>query len=196
MLCEVNGILIPPGFGKRGVEGKIKAANYARVNKIPFLGICLGMQCAVIDFARNVCGLSKANSKEFNLRTPYPIIDIMAKQLNIKNKGGTMRLGAYPCTIKPGTKAAKAYRRKKISERHRHRYELNNKYRARLEKAGMVLSGINERDNLTEIIEVKDHPWFVGTQFHPELKSRVFNTHPLFRDFVKAVKKYKLSEKN
>jgi len=195
LLGNVDGILIPPGFGKRGVEGKIKAAKYARENKIPFLGICLGMQCSVIEFARNVCGLSKANSREFNLKTPYPIIDIMAKQKNIKNKGGTMRLGAYPCTIKPDTNASKAYRKKKISERHRHRYELNNKYKLRLEKAGMVLSGINERDNLTEIIEIKDHPWFVGTQFHPELKSRVFDTHPLFREFVKAVKKQKLSGK-
>jgi len=194
-LGRVDGILIPPGFGKRGIEGKIRAAKYARENKIPFLGICLGMQCSVIEFARNVCGLRKANSTEFNLKTPYPIINIMAKQRNIKNKGGTMRLGAYPCTIKPGTNVSKAYRRKKISERHRHRYELNNKYKARLKKAGMVLSGINERDNLTEIIEIKDHPWFVGTQFHPELKSRVFNTHPLFRDFVKAVKKQKLSGK-
>ena len=195
LLGNVDGILIPPGFGKRGVEGKIKAAKYARENKIPFLGICLGMQCSVIEFARNVCGLSKANSREFNLKTPHPIIDIMAKQKNIKNKGGTMRLGAYPCTVKPGTNASKAYRKKKISERHRHRYELNNKYKLRLEKAGMVLSGINERDNLTEIIEIKDHPWFVGTQFHPELKSRVFDTHPLFREFVKAVKKQKLSRK-
>ena len=195
LLGNVDGILIPPGFGKRGVEGKIKAAKYARENKIPFLGICLGMQCSVIEFARNVCGLSKANSREFNLKTPHPIIDIMAKQKNIKNKGGTMRLGAYPCTVKPGTNASKAYRKKKISERHRHRYELNNKYKLRLEKAGMVLSGINERDNLTEIIEIKDHPWFVGTQFHPELKSRVFDTHPLFREFVKAVKKQKLSGK-
>ena len=194
-LGRVDGILIPPGFGKRGIEGKIRAAKYARENKIPFLGICLGMQCSVIEFARNVCGLRKANSTEFNLKTPYPIINIMAKQRNIKNKGGTMRLGAYPCTIKPGTNVSKAYRRKKISERHRHRYELNNKYKARLKKAGMVLSGINERDNLTEIIEIKDHPWFVGTQFHPELKSRVFNTHPLFREFVKAVKKQKLSGK-
>lgn len=195
LLGNVDGILIPPGFGKRGVEGKIKAAKYARENKIPFLGICLGMQCSVIEFARNVCGLRKANSREFNLKTPYPIIDIMAKQKNIKNKGGTMRLGAYPCTVKPGTNASKAYRKKKISERHRHRYELNNKYKLRLEKAGMVLSGINERDNLIEIIEIKDHPWFVGTQFHPELKSRVFDTHPLFREFVKAVKKQKFSGK-
>ncbi len=195
LLGNVDGILIPPGFGKRGVEGKIKAAKYARENKIPFLGICLGMQCSVIEFARNVCGLSKANSREFNLKTPYPIIDIMAKQKKIKNKGGTMRLGAYPCTVKPGTNASRAYRKKRISERHRHRYELNNKYKLRLEKAGMVLSGINERDNLTEIIEIKDHPWFVGTQFHPELKSRVFDTHPLFREFVKAVKKQKLSGK-
>ena len=193
MLGKVDGILIPPGFGKRGVEGKIKAAKYARENKIPFLGICLGMQCSVIEFARNVCGLRKANSSEFNIKTPFPVIDLMAKQKNIKNKGGTMRLGAYPCTLKAGTNASKAYRKKKISERHRHRYELNNKYKLRLEKAGMVLSGINERYNLTEIIEIKDHPWFVGTQFHPELKSRVFDTHPLFREFVKAVKKQKLS---
>ncbi|MCH8289463.1 MAG: CTP synthase [Candidatus Marinimicrobia bacterium] len=192
-LSGVDGILIPPGFGKRGVEGKIEAAKYARENMVPFFGICLGMQCAVIEFSRNVCGLENANSSEFDAETPYPIIDIMENQKNISNKGGTMRLGAYPCTLTPGNKAAEAYGEKQISERHRHRYEFNNEFKDQLQKAGMILSGINERDNLTEIIEIKDHPWFVGTQFHPELKSRVFNTHPLFRNFVEAAVKYNRS---
>ncbi|MCH7494639.1 MAG: gamma-glutamyl-gamma-aminobutyrate hydrolase family protein, partial [Candidatus Marinimicrobia bacterium] len=190
---DVDGILIPPGFGKRGVEGKIESAKYARENGIPFFGICLGMQCAVIEFSRNVCGLEKANSSEFDSETPYPIIDIMEDQKNISDKGGTMRLGAYPCTLTPGYKAAEAYGEKQISERHRHRYEFNNEFKDQLQSAGMILSGINERDNLTEIIEIKDHPWFVGTQFHPELKSRVFNTHPLFRNFVEAAVEYNKS---
>ena len=187
---DVDGILILPGFGSRGSEGKILASKYARENNIPFLGICLGMQCAIIDFARHVCGLKGANSTEFNKRTKHPVIDLMESQKAIKIKGGTMRLGAYDCTIKAGTKTYSAYRSKKISERHRHRYEVNNRYKNRLEKAGMVISGVNDSLGVVETIEISDHPWFVAGQFHPELKSRVNKAHPLFREFIKASKKY------
>ena len=187
---NVDGVLILPGFGSRGSEGKILSSKYARENNIPFLGICLGMQCAIIDFARHVCGLSGANSTEFNKRTKYPVVDLMESQKAIKIKGGTMRLGAYNCSIKPGTKTFAAYRSKKISERHRHRYEVNNRYKKRLEKAGMVISGVNDDLGVVETIEISDHPWFVAGQFHPELKSRVNKAHPLFRDFIKASKKY------
>ena len=187
---DVDGILILPGFGSRGSEGKILSSKYARENKIPFLGICLGMQCAIIDFARHVCGLKGANSTEFNKRTKYPVIDLMESQKAIKIKGGTMRLGAYDCTIKAGTKTYSAYRSKKISERHRHRYEVNNRYKNRLEKAGMVISGVNDSLGVVETIEISGHPWFVAGQFHPELKSRVNKAHPLFREFIKASKKY------
>ena len=187
---NVDGILILPGFGSRGGEGKIMSSKYARENKIPFLGICLGMQCAIIDFARNVCGLKGANSTEFNSRTKYPVIDLMESQKAIKIKGGTMRLGAYDCKIESGTKAFAAYRSKKISERHRHRYEVNNRYRKRLEKEGLIISGFNEDLGVVESIEIGDHPWFVAGQFHPELKSRVNRAHPLFREFIKAAKKH------
>ena len=187
---DVDGILILPGFGSRGSEGKILSSKYARENNIPFLGICLGMQCAIIDFARYVCGLKGANSTEFNKRTKHPVIDLMESQKAIKIKGGTMRLGAYDCTIKTGTKTYSAYRSKKISERHRHRYEVNNRYKNRLEKAGMIISGVNDSLGVVETIEISDHPWFVAGQFHPELKSRVNKAHPLFRDFIKASKKY------
>ena len=187
---DVDGILILPGFGSRGSEGKILSSKYARENNIPFLGICLGMQCAIIDFARHVCGLKGANSTEFNKRTKHPVIDLMESQKAIKIKGGTMRLGAYDCTIKTGTKTYSAYRSKKISERHRHRYEVNNRYKNRLEKAGMVISGVNDSLGVVETIEISDHPWFVAGQFHPELKSRVNKAHPLFREFIKASKKY------
>ena len=187
---NVDGVLILPGFGSRGSEGKILSSKYARENNIPFLGICLGMQCAIIDFARHVCGLSGANSTEFNKRTKYPVVDLMESQKAIKIKGGTMRLGAYNCSIKTGTKTFSAYRSKKISERHRHRFEVNNRYKKRLEKEGMVISGINEDLGVVETIEISDHPWFVAGQFHPELKSRVNKAHPLFRDFIKASKKY------
>ena len=187
---NVDGVLILPGFGSRGSEGKILSSKYARENNIPFLGICLGMQCAIIDFARHVCGLSGANSTEFNKRTKYPVVDLMESQKAIKIKGGTMRLGAYNCSIKTGTKTFAAYRSKKISERHRHRYEVNNRYKKRLEKAGMVISGVNDDLGVVETIEISDHPWFVAGQFHPELKSRVNKAHPLFRDFIKASKKY------
>jgi len=187
---NVNGILILPGFGSRGGEGKIMASKYARENKIPFLGICLGMQCAIIDIARHVCGLKGANSTEFNKRTKYPVIDLMESQKAIKIKGGTMRLGAYDCKIEQGTKAFAAYRSKKISERHRHRYEVNNRYRKRLEKGGLIISGFNEELGVVESIEIGDHPWFVAGQFHPELKSRVNRAHPLFREFIKATTKH------
>lgn len=186
----VDGILILPGFGSRGSEGKILSCKYARENKVPFLGICLGLQCAVIEFARNVCGLKNANSTEFNKKTPYPVIDLLESQKAIKRKGGTMRLGAYDCEVKPGTIAFNAYRKTKISERHRHRWEIKNRFKARLEKNGMIMSGINKDLNLVEIIELRDHPWFVAGQFHPELKSRVNKAHPLFREFIKATLAY------
>ena len=185
-LSDVDGVLLLPGFGPRGSEGKIKVCEYARVNNIPFLGICLGLQCAVIDFARNVCGLKGANSTEFDKDTKYPVIDLMESQRAIKAKGGTMRLGAYDCSVKRGTKTFTAYNQKITSERHRHRWEVNNRFRQRLEKNGMIISGVNNDLNLVEIIELKNHPWFVATQFHPELKSRVNRAHPLFRDFIKA----------
>ena len=187
---DVNGILILPGFGSRGAEGKIRSSKYARENKIPFLGICLGLQCAVIDFARNVTGLKNANSTEFDKKTKYPVIDLMESQKAVKIKGGTMRLGAYDCEIKTGTRAYAAYRKKKVSERHRHRYEVNNRYRNRLEKSGLIFSGINSDLGVVETIEIKGHPWFVAGQFHPELKSRVNRAHPLFREFIKASAKH------
>jgi len=183
---KMDGILLLPGFGKRGSEGKILSCKYARENKIPFLGICLGLQCAVIEFARNVCGLENANSTEFNKKTNYPVIDLMESQRAIKIKGGTMRLGAYDCEVDVGTKAYAAYGKKKISERHRHRWEVNNRYKDRLEKNGLRISGINLELNLIEIVELPDHPWYVAGQFHPELKSRVSKAHPLFREFIKA----------
>ncbi|MFQ6673469.1 MAG: CTP synthase [Fidelibacterota bacterium] len=193
-LGDVQGILVLPGFGDRGTEGKILCAKYARENRIPYLGLCLGLQTAVIEFARNVCGLEKASSTEFNKRTPHPVIDLMRDQKKVKRKGATMRLGAYRCEVRPGTKTFRAYRRKKISERHRHRYEVNNRYRSLLEKHGLCFSGINPELDLVEIIELKDHPWFVACQFHPELKSRVDRAHPLFREFVRASMKYQKSQ--
>ncbi|MFL2983605.1 MAG: CTP synthase [Candidatus Neomarinimicrobiota bacterium] len=183
---DVNGILLLPGFGSRGGEGKIYSSKYAREKMVPFLGICLGLQCAVIEFARNVCGLENANSTEFDKKTKYPIIDLMESQRAIKIKGGTMRLGAYDCELKVGTKTFAAYRKKNISERHRHRYEVNNRYRKRLEDNGLIFSGINKDLGVVEAIEIKNHPWFVASQFHPELKSRVNKAHPLFREFIKA----------
>jgi CTP synthase len=186
---DIDGILLLPGFGSRGSEGKIHSSKYARENKIPFLGICLGLQCAVIDFARNVCGMKGANSTEFDKNTNFPVIDLMESQRAIKIKGGTMRLGAYDCEIKIGTKTYAAYRKKRISERHRHRYEVNNRYRKKLEKNGLVFSGMNEDLGVVEAIEIPEHPWFVSAQFHPELKSRVNKAHPLFREFIKAAVK-------
>ena len=191
---DVDGILLLPGFGPRGGEGKILSAKYARETHVPFLGICLGLQCAVIDFARHICGLKGANSTEFNKKTKYPVIDLMESQRAIKIKGGTMRLGAYDCEIKTGTKTYAAYRKKKISERHRHRYEVNNRYRNKLEKNGLVFSGVNEDLGVVETVEIPDHPWFVGGQFHPELKSRVNKAHPLFRDFIKAAVEFNLGK--
>lgn len=188
-LKEYQGIIVPGGFGERGVEGKIKAIEFCRKNRIPYFGLCYGMQMAVIEFARNVCGLRGAHTTEVNPKTKYPVIDTLPEQLvNIKEKrmGGSMRLGAYTCEIKPGTLASKAYGAKLISERHRHRYEVNNDLRDVLEKKGMVFSGINTERNLVEIIELKNHPFFVGTQFHPELKSRPLKPHPLYREFIKA----------
>jgi CTP synthase len=187
---NMDGVLLLPGFGSRGSEGKILSCKYARENSIPFLGICLGLQCAVIEFARNVCGLKGANSTEFDKKTTYPVIDLMESQRAIKRKGGTMRLGAYDCQIETGTKSFSAYRKKQISERHRHRWEVNNRYRDRLEKNGLKISGINKELNLVEIIELPNHPWYVAGQFHPELKSRVSKAHPLFREFIKASVKH------
>ena len=189
---NINGVLILPGFGSRGSEGKIKIVKYSRENKIPFLGICLGLQCAVIEFARNVCKMKGANSTEFNSKTQYPVIDLMESQRAIKIKGGTMRLGAYECEVKIGTKTYSAYKKKKISERHRHRYEVNNRYKKTLEKNGLVFSGINQELRVVETIELKNHPWFIASQFHPELKSRINKAHPLFREFIKAAVKNSL----
>ena len=185
-LKGVSGILVPGGFGFRGVEGKIQAVEYARVNKIPYWGLCLGVQCAIIEFSRNVCGLKNANSTEFDKNTHYPVISLLEEQKKIKDLGGTMRLGVYPCRLKKGTKAFSAYKREFISERHRHRYEFNNKYKKLLESKGMVFSGIYPKSNLVEIVELKDHPFFVAVQFHPEFQSKPDKPHPLFRDFVKA----------
>ena len=187
---NVDGVIIPGGFGYRGIEGKIMSAKYARENDIPFLGICLGMQCAVIDFARNVCKLTNANSKEFNAKTKYSVIDIMEKQKKIKKKGATMRLGSYLCDIQNYTLTKKAYKKNKIYERHRHRYEVNNKFVKQLKDNGLIVSGVNKELDLVEIIELEDHPWFVGVQFHPELKSRVLKPHPLFKNFLLAASKY------
>ncbi len=182
----IDGILVAPGFGERGIEGKITAIRYAREKKIPFFGICLGMQCAVIEFARNVLGLKEAHSTEFNKATPDPVIDMMEVQKKIAGLGGTMRLGAYPCRLKKGSKVFDIYKSENISERHRHRYEFNNKYLDEYQKAGLIAVGMNEKDNLVEIVEMKGHPWFIGVQFHPEFKSTVANPHPLFVSFVKA----------
>jgi CTP synthase len=189
-LGTLHGILVAPGFGDRGIEGKINAIKFAREQKIPFLGICLGMQCAVIEFSRNVLGLENAHSTEMAPETKYPVIDIMDEQKNITKKGGTMRLGEYPCNITKNTKAAAIYGKSRISERHRHRYEFNNKYLKKFEDAGMLASGVNPNGSLVEIIEYKNHPWFIGVQFHPEYKSTVENPHPLFVKFVKAALDY------
>lgn len=185
-LKTFDGVLVAPGFGERGIEGKIKAIRYVRENGIPFFGICLGMQCAVVEFARHVMGLEGASSTEVDEHTPHPVIDLMPEQKKIIKKGGTMRLGAYACELRRRSKAGIAYGSTKVSERHRHRYEFNNTYREAMEKAGMIASGINPDSDLVEVVELKDHPWFVGVQFHPELKSTVEVPHPLFVAFVKA----------
>lgn len=181
-----DGILVAPGFGNRGIEGKIEAIRYARENNIPFFGICLGMQCAVIEFARNVLGYNEAHSTEMVADTPYPVIDMMEEQKTIQEKGGTMRLGVYQCEIFPGTKVSGIYQEKEINERHRHRFEFNNKYLGEFEKAGMIAAGKNTQRDLVEIMEIKDHPWFIGVQFHPEYRSTVDNPHPLFVGFIAA----------
>lgn len=185
-LENLDGILVAPGFGERGLEGKIETVKFARENNLPFFGICLGMQVAVIEFARNVLGLEGANSTEMNPNTMFPVIDLMDEQKNLEQMGGTMRLGSYPCELKKGTKAAQAYGKLKINERHRHRYEFNNEYLSAIEENGMIPSGINPDTKLVEIVELKNHPWFVGTQFHPEYKSTVLNPHPLFVRFITA----------
>ena len=185
-LSGVDGVLVAPGFGGRGIEGKLGAVRFAREGGIPFFGICLGMQCSVIEFARNKCGLEGANSTEFDTVSPYPVIDIMPEQKNIKNMGGTMRLGKYDCKLEKGSKAFEAYGEEMISERHRHRYEMNNELLPQLTAQGMVVSGTNPNRGLVEIVELPDHPWFVGVQFHPELKSTVSRPHPLFVGFIAA----------
>ncbi|MEE8403777.1 MAG: CTP synthase [candidate division Zixibacteria bacterium] len=195
-LKDVDGLLIPGGFGERGVEGKIEAIHYVRENNIPFFGICLGMQCAVIEYARNICGLTDAHSFEFYRDLKHPVIHLMADQEGVTELGGTMRLGAYPCLLEENTKVQKCYGTDEISERHRHRYEVNNVYRDMLTEKGMLLSGISPDKRLVEIIELSDHPWFVGVQFHPELKSRPTAPHPLFRDFVAAALEYQLKNIN
>ena len=186
LLGHLDGILVAPGFGGRGIEGKIDAVQFARENNIPFLGICLGMQCAAIEFSRNVLKLKDSHTTEIDTDTPFPVIDLMEDQKIIENLGGTMRLGAYNCNLNKGSLSYSVYGKVAIRERHRHRYEFNNEYRDRFEKNGMRLAGINPEEDLVEIIELKDHPWFVGVQFHPEYKSTVMNPHPLFVDFVKA----------
>ncbi len=180
------GILVAPGFGHRGIEGKLEAIRYAREQNIPFFGICLGMQCAVIEFARNVCGLTNAYSTEMDSKTPFPVIDLMESQKNLAHKGGTMRLGSYDCKLLKNSTAVKVYGKSLISERHRHRYEFNDTYKKQIEDSGMTIAGYNPKTGLAEIVEIKNHPWFVGVQFHPELKSTVSNPHPLFVKFVKA----------
>jgi CTP synthase len=190
LLDHICGLLVAPGFGERGIEGKIQAIRYVREQKIPFFGICLGLQCAVIEFARNVCGLSDANSTEFK-QTKQNIIDMMIEQKKVTAYGGTMRLGSYPCKILKGTKTFRAYKKELVSERHRHRYEVNNAFKETLEEHGMMVTGVCPTNNLVEIIELRDHPWFIGTQFHPELRSRATDPHPLFRDFIRAAMEYR-----
>jgi len=181
---------VPGGFGVRGTEGKIQAIQYARENKVPFFGICLGLQCAVIEFARNACGLDKAHSVEFDVNSPHPVICYMDNQLRITNMGGTMRLGAYPCHLAESSKAGHAYGQNPVYERHRHRLEFNNSYREPFQEKGMVFSGLSPDGKLVEIIELKNHPWFVAGQFHPEFKSRALQPHPLFREFIAASLKH------
>lgn len=192
VMVGVDGILVPGGFGNRGIEGKIKAIQYAREHKIPFFGICLGMQCAVIEFARHVCGMADANSSEFNPNSTHPVIDLMPEQLDVEDLGGTMRLGLYPCKVYPDTLTSKAYNAELIYERHRHRYEFNNAFREEIVGKGLVLGGTLPNGRLVEIVELpeSEHPWFLGAQFHPEFKSRPTNPHPLFREFVGAAVKH------
>ena len=190
LLGNADAVLVPGGFGSRGTEGKFLAVQHAREKKIPFFGICLGLQSAVIEFARNVCGLEKANSTEFDEETPHGVIDLMPEQRGIEDKGATMRLGAYPCALVKGTKAAEIYGANEISERHRHRYEVNNDYREKLTQNGLVLSGLSPNEDLVEMVELNNHPWFIGCQFHPEFKSRPVSPHPLFTSFIAAAMEY------
>jgi len=192
LLADVDGVLIPGGFGIRGIEGKIQAIHYVRERQIPFFGICLGMQCAVIEIARNLAGLQGANSSEFDPDTPYPVIDLLPEQRSIQDKGGTMRLGAFPCRLQERTRAYAAYQQIDVKERHRHRYEFNNDYKDQLIKNGLIVSGTSPDGRLVEIIELNDHPWFVGTQFHPEFHSRLCSPHPLFTSFIEAALRRKL----
>ena len=191
LLNGLDCVLVPGGFGDRGIEGKILAASHARKNGIPFLGICLGMQTAIISFARDLCGLDRANSTEFDPQTPHPVIHLLPDQVGIEAKGATMRLGSYPCILQDGTLAQRIYGCREIHERHRHRYEVNNAYREILSKHGLVLSGLSPDGRLVEMVEIQDHPWFLGCQFHPEFKSRPMNAHPIFREFVRAALRYK-----
>ncbi|MBN1515263.1 CTP synthase [Candidatus Sumerlaeota bacterium] len=195
-LADVDGVLIPGGFGSRGVEGKILAAKYARENNVPFFGICLGLQCALIEFCRNVCGFEKAHSTEFNPNTPHPVVDLLATQRKVTSMGGTMRLGGYPCKLVDGTRARAIYGRDEIVERHRHRYEVNNKYVPKCEEHGLVFAGKSPDGALVEIIELPQHPWFIGVQFHPEFQSRPVEPHPLFKSFIAAAKRYAEAHRN
>ena len=185
LLQGMAGVLVPGGFGSRGIEGKLEVIQYARENKVPFFGICLGMQCACIEFARNVLGWKDANSTEMNKKTRYPVISLLEEQQKVKTLGGTMRLGAFPCKIKKGTRAHAAYHKDLISERHRHRYEFNNRYRRDFEKKGLIFPGLSPNGSLVEMIELKNHPWFVAGQFHPEFQSKPDRAHPLFREFIR-----------
>jgi CTP synthase len=194
--ANLDGVLVAPGFGERGVEGKIDAVKYAREHNLPFLGICLGMQMAVIEFARNVLKLKTANSTEMDPKTKHPVIDLMEEQKEVTHKGGTMRLGAWDCKLTAGSRIQKAYGKTEIKERHRHRYEYNNKYKKELEKAGMLSTGINPETSLVEVIELKEHPWFVGVQYHPEYKSTVATPHPVFIAFIKAAYDFSKKRKN
>jgi len=186
----LDGLLVAPGFGHRGIDGKILAVQYARENQLPFFGICLGMQMSVIEFARNVAGIANAHSTEMDPNTPDPVIDLMEEQKSITNKGGTMRLGSYPCKLSKDSLAFKIYGSEMIAERHRHRWEFNNKYLDQFQAAGLIASGINPETNLVEIVEIPTHPFFIGVQYHPELKSTVENPHPIFVHFIKAAKEF------
>jgi CTP synthase len=193
-LKDLDGVLVAPGFGERGIEGKIMAIEYVRTHDIPFFGICLGMQQAIVEFAQNVLNLDGASSTEVQSDTPHPVIDLMPEQKKVKEMGGTMRLGSYQCQLKPGTKAYEAYGMEMINERHRHRYEFNNEYLEDIKSKGLIPVGINPETNLVEIVELEGHPWFIGVQFHPELKSRAEKPHPLFVAFIKACMDHRASK--
>ena len=195
-LRGADAVLVLPGFGKRGGEGKVEAVRYAREAGVPFLGICLGMQMAVVEFARNVLGIENAASAEFDPDSPEPVIHLMEGQKKVADKGGSMRLGAYPCDTKEGSRARKIYGKKSISERHRHRFEVNNSYRERMEDAGMIMSGVSPDNLLVEIVEIKNHPWYVAVQFHPEFQSGPLRPHPLFHSFIEAALEYRDKKKN